>query len=67
MVTTIDKVTQEQIVIRLDVAKVVRDAPKIEKAHQILILSVDIAEDFDWSVDTQNHRLVCQNVLAFIG
>ena len=49
---TIDIITEEQVVVTLNIAVIVRVAPKIEESHQILILSVDIAEHFDGSIDT---------------
>ena len=67
MVAAVYVVAQEQVVVALDVSVVIRDSPEIEKTHQILVLSVNVTEYFDWRVDTQHHRLLLQHALTFLG
>ncbi len=67
MVATVYVVAKEQVVIALDVAVVIRYSPEIKKPHQVLILSVDVTEYFDWRVNTQHHRLLLQDALTLLG
>lgn len=57
MSTSINEVTKEQIVIALYITTVIWDSPQIKEAHQILILTMNVAENFDWRVNSQDHRL----------
>jgi len=66
MVASVNIVTQEQVIVTLDVSIVIWNSPKIKEAHQILILTVDIAEDLDWCINTQHHRLILKHVLALL-
>jgi hypothetical protein len=52
VIASVDVVSQEEVVIRLYITVVVRDAPKIKEAHQVLILAVNVAENFDGSIDS---------------
>lgn len=49
-----------------DVAVVVRDAPQVEEAHEVLVLAVYVPEDLDWRVNSQHHRLLLQDALALL-
>lgn len=64
---SIHVVTQEEVVVTFNVATVVRDAPKVEESHQVLVLTVDVAEDLDRSIDSQNHRLFLENPHALVS
>jgi len=58
MCSTINIVTEEQIVVALDITIIVRVSPEIEESHKVLILSVDITEHFNWSIDAKYHGLL---------
>ena len=49
--TLVDVVTQEEIVVSMDIASVGWGLPDIEESHQIYILTVDITNNFDWRSD----------------
>ena len=51
MVAAVDEIAQEQVVVRLNVSTIVGRAPQIEESHQVLILAVNIAEDFHRSIN----------------
>ena len=67
VVAPVDVVAQEQVVVALDVAVVVRNAPQVEEPHEVLILAVNVAEHFDRRVHSQNHRLLFEHALALLS
>jgi len=67
VVATVDVVTQEEVVVTFDVTVLVRDSPEIEESHQVLVLPVNVTEDFDWSVDTKHHWLLLKDSLALLS
>lgn len=67
VVSSINKVAKEQVIVGLNVASLVRRAPQIEEAHQILVLAVDIAENFHWCINLENHGLSLDDLLRLIG
>lgn len=64
---TINVITQEEVVVTLDIAIVIRDAPQVEESHQILVLAMDIAEYFNRGVDSQHHGLLLKHAHTLIG
>lgn len=67
MCTTIDIIAKEEVVVALNIAVVVGVAPEVEEPHQVLVLTVDISENFDGSIDAEHHRLILQNANALIS
>ncbi len=47
MVTTIDVVTQEDVIKTADVSCLLRRPPNVEEAHQVVVVAVDVPENFD--------------------
>lgn len=41
-------VSQEQVVVTLNVPCLTWGAPQVEEPHQVLVLTVDISKYFDW-------------------
>lgn len=63
----IDVVTQEEVIISMDIASVGRSLPDIEEPHQVDILSVNITNNLDWwSNLLDNDWLSSKNLSAFI-
>jgi len=67
MITPIDIITQEQVVITFNIAIIVGNTPQIEESHQVLVLSVHITEDLDWSVYSQDHGLFLKYALTLLS
>ena len=67
MCASVNIVAQEEVIVALDVAIVVRDAPQIKESHQVLILSVDVTEHFDWCVDAEHHWLFLKHAHALVS
>ena len=66
MSTSINIVTQEEVVVTFDITAVIGNSPKVKEAHQVLVLTVDISKDFDWCVNTKHHRLILENAYGLI-
>jgi len=64
---SVNIVAEEEVVIGLDVAVLIWRPPEVEEPHQVLVLAVHIAEDFDWRVHSKNHGLLRKNIDAGIG
>ena len=67
MATSVDVVTQEEVVVAFDITVLIGSSPEIEEPHQVLILSVDITEDLDRCIDLENHGLSFKDFLGFIS
>ena len=67
MCASVNIVAKEEVIVALDVAIVVRDAPQIKESHQVLILSVDVTEHFDWCVDSEHHWLFLKHAHALVS
>ena len=67
MRTSIDIVTEEEVIVTLNIAIIVGDAPPIEEPHQVLVLPVDVTKDFDWRVDSQYHWLLLEHAHALFS
>ena len=68
MVTLVDVVAEEQVVVRLNVTTICRHPPQLKEAHQLDVLTVEIAKDLDWRSDILDHRrLSCQHLRALIS
>lgn len=66
--STVYIVAQEYIVERLDVHTFIRPLPDVEEAHEVYVVSVDVAEYLDWGFHALNHhRLVGHDALALTG
>ena len=65
--TSVNIVTQEQVVITLDISAVIWDSPQVEEPHQILVLSMDVSEHLDRGINSEHHWLVHEDPLALIG
>lgn len=67
VMTLVDIVTQEKVVISMDITSVGWSLPDIEESHQVYILTVDITNNLDWWSDFLNHNwLSSQNLCAFV-
>ena len=66
MVASVNEIAQEKIVVRFDIARLVWCAPKVKEAHEILVLAVDITENFDWSINFKNHGLGFDDLLSLV-
>ena len=64
MVASVDVVSEEQIIIRLDITILIRRPPKIKESHQILVLAVDISEHLDGCIYPGHHWLRLQDLLS---
>jgi hypothetical protein len=67
VVTAVDVVSEEDVVTALDVALLRRNSPKIEEAHKILVLAMDVTENLDGRVNAKYHRLLLKDLLTLIG
>ena len=67
MCTSIDIVTEEEVIVTLNITIIVGDAPQIEEPHQVLVLPVDVTKDFDWRVDSQHHWLLLKYAHALFS
>lgn len=67
VMTLVDIVTQEEVVVSMDITSVGWSLPDIEESHQIYILTVDITNNLDWWSDFLNHNwLSSQDLCAFV-
>jgi len=67
VMTLVDVVTQEEVVISMDITSVGWSLPDIEESHQIYILTVEITNNLDWWSDFLNHDwLSSQDLCAFV-
>lgn len=66
MITAINIIAQENVIIAFDIAHFGRNAPKVEEAHQILVLSMHVPENFHGRIDAQDHRLLLDHFLALV-
>ena len=67
MIASINIIAKENIVVTFDIACFIWNAPKIKEPHQILILAMDISENFNRRINAQHHRLLLDNFLALIS
>lgn len=67
VVTSINIVTQEEIVVVFDISVLIWCSPKIEESHQILILAMDISEYLHWGVYLQDHWLRLEDFQCLIS
>lgn len=67
MITSINIITKEQVVITLNIAIIIRNAPQIEESHQVLVLAVHIAEHLYWSVHSEDHGLFFKYALTLLS
>ena len=67
MVSSVNEVAEEQVIIRFNISGFVWGAPKIEEAHEILVLAVDVAEDFNWCIDLEDHGLTLDDLLGLVS
>ena len=59
----IDVVTKEEVVITTDITSFTWIAPNIEESHQINVVTVNVAEHFDWRLEClDDNGLGLQNV-----
>lgn len=64
----VDIVTQEDVVVRMDVTVLGGHLPDVEEPHEVHILPMNIAEDLDGrSQILNNNRLRSQNLRALVG
>lgn len=57
VVTSVDEITQEQVIIRFNIARLIWSTPEIEEAHKVLVLTMDVTEDFHRGVYSEHHGL----------
>lgn len=68
VLTSIDVVSEEQVVISMDVSFFRGFLPNIKESHQIDVASVDVSEYFDRRTDIFNyHRLKCKYLTNLVG
>ena len=67
MRTSVHIVAEEEIIVALDIAIIVGNTPEVEESHQILILPMDVAKDFDRCIDSKDHWLILEDTHALIG
>jgi len=66
MISPVNVVTEEKVVVRFDVAVVVGNSPQVEEAHQVLVLTVHVPEHFDGRFAPQHHRLLFEDLLTCV-
>jgi hypothetical protein len=67
MATSINIISQEQIIVAFNITVLIRSTPKIKESHQVLILTMDVTEHLHWGVDLKDHWLCLQDLLGFIS
>ena len=67
MRTSVHIVAEEEIIVALDIAIIVGNAPEVEESHQVLILAMYVAKDFDRRIDSKDHWLVLEHAHTLIG
>ena len=65
--SSVDVISQEEVVVALDITVFIRSSPKIEESHQILVLTMDVTKNLDRSVNFEDHWLCFKNFLSLIG
>ena len=67
LTATIDIVSEEDIVETANVASFLRRAPDIEETHQIVIISMDVAENLDRRFESfDQHGLGAKDLSYFV-
>ena len=65
--SSVDVISQEEVVVALDITVFIWSSPKIEESHQILVLTMDVTKNLDRGVNFEDHWLCFKNFLSFIG
>ena len=67
MASTIDVIAEEDIVCAVNITCFLRCSPDIEESHEVVIVTVEIAEDLDgWLKVLDEHRLCCEHLSHLI-
>ena len=67
MVSPVDIITQEEIVVGLNITIFIWSTPEIEESHQILVLTVNVAENLDRSINSADHWLGFEHLLSLFS
>ena len=61
MASTIDVITEEDIVCAVNITRLLRRPPNIEESHEVVIVTVEVSEDLNgWLKVLDEHRLCCE-------
>ena len=63
----VDVVTQEQVIISVDITGVDRSLPDVEESHQVNVGAVEVTHNLSWRPDVLDHDWLSEHNLSALG
>jgi hypothetical protein len=67
MISSVNIISKEEVIKALNVTILLWRSPKVEESHEVLVLTVDVTENLNWRIDSQDHWLLFKNLLTLIS
>ena len=64
LTASVDVVAQEDVIETADIASLLRCPPDVKEAHQVVVVAVDVAEDFDGRLQVFDQHWLCMEHLS---